>query len=146
MDLEALLQLLQDNGNLQQLSFDKILTLIMRPSLLKCDIMQPQPLSMPTDMAPQYLLPSVSHFLANSLDIQPEDVQECWKIFKDVIWDHPTAEKVKQADKDAFKLHGMKCGLSEHLTNTIHFHSHSQFTAAGRTIYPDQHCCINPVC
>jgi hypothetical protein len=114
MDLEALLQALKDHENLQQLSLDKILTFITRASMLKRDIMQPQPLSVPIDVAPERLPPSVSQFLSNSLDLPPDYTRECWTIFKDVIWDHPMANEAKQVEKDAFRVHGMKCGLSEY--------------------------------
>jgi hypothetical protein len=119
MDLKALLQLLRDHKTLQQLSLSTILSFISRASMLKHDIMQPQPLSVPTDMAPKCLPPSVSQFLGDSLMIRPDHVHECWAIFKDVIWDHPTADEARQVDKDAFKVHGNKYGLSEYLCNSL---------------------------
>ena len=87
--------------------------------MLKRDIMQPQPLSIPTEMAPKCLPPSVSQFLGDSLMLRPDHVRECWAIFKDVIWDHPTADKARRADNDAFKVHGNKCGLSEYSRNSL---------------------------
>ena len=107
--------------------------------------MQPQPSTVSIYMVPEHLPPSVSQFLTNSLDIPSHCIQECWAVFKDVIWDHPTVDQVKQAEKDAFRLHGKQCGLSEYSPDH-HTTFCSNFPPAERTIYPDQHCCINPVC
>ena len=84
-------------------------------------IMQPQALLVPIDMAPNQLPPSVSQFLSHSLDIPLDYTCEYWTILKDIIWDYPAADDVKQVDKDAFRIHRKKCGLNEYLyhhTNT----------------------------
>jgi hypothetical protein len=115
MDLNALLLLLRDRDNLQQLPLDKVLSFIMRASVLKRDIMQPQPSSVLIDMAPTRLPPSVSQFLSDSLDLPPDCIHDCWAAFKDVVWDYPTSNEVKKAETEAFRVHGKKCGLSESL-------------------------------
>jgi hypothetical protein len=64
------------------------------------------------DRAPEILPPSVSRFLGDSVDIPQEYIQDCWGIFKDVVWDHLSAEDAKRADQEAFRVHGQKRGLS----------------------------------
>jgi hypothetical protein len=110
MDIDILLKQLRDRDVLQYLSLGKIIAFISWASALKRDIMQPQSLAA---RAPDILLPSVSEFLSDSLDIPPLYMTECWEIFKGVVWDHPSAEKLKRADKEAFKVHGQKRGLSK---------------------------------
>jgi hypothetical protein len=102
MDLNALLLLLKDRDNIQQLPLDKVLSFITRASVLKRDIMQPQPSSVLIDMAPERLSPSVSQFLSDSFNMPPDCINDCWAVFKDVIWDHPTSNEVKKAETDAF--------------------------------------------
>jgi hypothetical protein len=119
MDLEVLLKQLQHHEGLQQLSLGKVMSFVNRASMLKRDIMQPQHPSVPVDEAPEILPPSVSHFLSDSLGIPYQYMQDCWSIFKDVVWDHPSAEESKQADRAAFKAHGGKRGLSESI-RTVH--------------------------
>ena len=119
MDISALLQLLRDCPDIQHISFETVLSFITRASTLKRDIMQPQPLSVPIDQAPEYLPPSMSQFLSDSLAIHSDHVHVCWGIFKDVIWDQPTPSEVRQADKDAFRIHGTKRGLCECSTANI---------------------------
>jgi hypothetical protein len=100
------------------------------------------------DKAPKILPPSMCHFLSDSLGILYQCMQDCWSIFKDIVWDHPNIEESKQADKAAFKAHGEKKGLSESIL-TVH-PSNWQLTmlliSAARTIYPNHSCCINPLC
>jgi len=147
MDLNTLLLLLRDRDNLRQLPLDKVLSFITRASVLKRDIMQPQPSSVSIDMAPIYLPPSVSQFLGDSLDMPPDCVHDCWAVFKDVIWDHPASNEAKRVETDAFRVHGKKCGLSESLISCAPaVASYTSIPPAERTIYPDQCCCINPVC
>jgi hypothetical protein len=113
MDIDILLKQLWDRDVLQYLSLKKIIAFISQASALKRDIMQPQSLAVPSDHAPDILPPFVSEFLSDSLDIPPLYMMECWEIFKGVIWDHPSAEELKRAGKEAFKVHGQKCGLSK---------------------------------
>jgi len=112
IELEVLLQRLKEHDALCFLSLSKVVQFVTRAAALKRDIMQPQPLSVPVDQAPNHLPPSVSHFLADSLGIPPDYMEGCWTIFKDLVWDYPSAEETKHADMDAFKVHGRKRGLS----------------------------------
>jgi hypothetical protein len=116
--------------------------------MLKWDIMQPQTPSTSRDEAPKYLLPSVSHFLSESLGILSRYMEDCWTIFKNVVWDHPSAEESKQADDEAFKVHGQKTGLSEDTIYHLSSEStaHNDIISAAKTIYPDPCICINPLC
>ena len=99
--------------------------------------MQPQALLVPIDMAPDQLPPSVSQFLSHSLDI-PLDYWMILKTFYGTILQLMMSGQgrlvtipstacphrrngYESTDKDAFRIHGKKCGLSEYLyhhTNT----------------------------
>ena len=43
----------------------------------------------------------------------PQYVKECWAIFKDVQRCLASVEELKQADMEAFNVHGHKDGLTE---------------------------------
>ena len=146
--MEALLEQLQNHDGLRQLSLAQIISFVNCASMLKRDIMQPQTPSTSGDEAPKYLPPSVSHFLSESLGIPNRYMEDCWTIFKDVVWDHPSAEESKQADDEAFKVHGQKRGLSEDTIYHLSSESttHNDIISVAKTIYPDPCICINPLC
>ena len=64
MDLGTLINELRHHKHLSQIPLGKVMNFIQRASALKRDIMQPQPLSVPINHAPEFLLPSISKFLA----------------------------------------------------------------------------------
>jgi hypothetical protein len=76
--------------------------------------MQPQPILVPIDHAPNHLPISVSQFLSDSVGIPFECMHDCWKMLKNVVWDYLSAEEMKRADTDWFKVHSQKQGLSMH--------------------------------
>ena len=112
MDIEVLLDELKAHDALCRLSFSQVMSFITRAAALKRDIMQAQPLSVPIDCAPDHLPLSVSQFLSDSVGRPFDCMHNCWKMLKDVVWDHPSAEETKRADTDTFKVHGQKRGLS----------------------------------
>ncbi len=115
MDIEVLLEQLKAHNALCCLSLGQVMSFVTRAAALKRDIMQPQPLSVPVDHAPDHLPPSVSQFLGDSVGIPSEYIHDCWKILKDTVWDHPSPEETKRADSDAFRVHGQNRGLSTYL-------------------------------
>lgn len=113
MDLETLMSELKHRDNLNQIPLGKVMGFIQRASALKRDIMQPQPLSVPIDQAPEFLPPSISKFLAESLELPSMYVSECWSIFKDEVWSCPSPDESRKTEREAFERHGKKCGLSK---------------------------------
>jgi hypothetical protein len=116
MNIKVLLDELKTHDALCQLSFNQIMSFVTRVAALKRDIMQLQPISVPIDCAPNHLPLSVSQFLSDSVGIPFECMHDCWKMLKDVVWDYPSAEEMKRADADSFKVHGQKRGLSMHMS------------------------------
>ena len=116
IDIKVLLDELKAHDALCQLSFNQIMSFVTQAAALKRDIMQPQPILVPIDCAPNHLPLSISQFLSDSVGIPFECMHDCWKTLKDVVWDYPGAEEMKRADADSFKVHGQKRGLSMHLS------------------------------
>ncbi|KAG2029612.1 hypothetical protein BDR03DRAFT_880340, partial [Suillus americanus] len=97
-------------------------------SLLKDDILQPQPQRISVSCAPDVLPDSVMKFLATSLDMSSDAVDNLWYIVKDVVWELPMSAETSTEDEVAFKLHGHELGL------------------VGHTLYPPVKTCINHDC
>ncbi|KAF8230605.1 hypothetical protein L208DRAFT_1210116, partial [Tricholoma matsutake] len=63
-----------------------LFTFIYIAKRLRDDILLPQPAEEPEDNAPEILPPSVTQVLANSCDIQIEDVDVLWMELWHLIW------------------------------------------------------------
>ena len=113
IDLGTLINELRCHKHLSQIPLGKVMSFIQCASALKQDIMQPQPLSVPINHTPEFLLPSISKFLAESLELPDVYVSECWSIFKDEVWRCPSPEVSKKIEREAYDMHGKKWGLSE---------------------------------
>ena len=87
MDLGTLINELRRHKHLSQIPLGKVMSFIQRASALKRDIMQPQPLSVPINHAPEFLPPSISKFLAELLELPDVYVSECWSIFNNECGD-----------------------------------------------------------
>ncbi|KAG2339706.1 hypothetical protein BDR05DRAFT_891416, partial [Suillus weaverae] len=97
-------------------------------SLLKDNILQPQPQRISVAHAPYVLSDSVTTFLATSLDMSSNAVDTLWYIVKDLIWDLPMSAEASAEDEVVFKCHDHKLGL------------------VGCTLYPPVKTCINHDC
>ncbi|KAF8225620.1 hypothetical protein L208DRAFT_1128618, partial [Tricholoma matsutake] len=93
---------------------------------LRDDILLPQPAEEPEDNAPEILPPSVTRLLANSCDIQIEDLDVLWMELQHLIW-----------DKEDFPRRD--------LAGTILKYGHG-LGFVPDTLYPPQHSCIQPAC
>ncbi|KAG2340479.1 hypothetical protein BDR05DRAFT_836046, partial [Suillus weaverae] len=113
---------------LADITYFDLVTFIRHASLLKDDILQPQPQCISVAHAPDVLSDSVMTFLATSLDMSSNAVDTLWYIVKDLVWDLPTSAEASAEDEVAFKHHGHKLGL------------------VGRTLYPPVKTCINHDC
>ena len=99
MDIETILQQLSRHTELHQLPLTTVMAFISQATSLKCDIMQPQPLSVTPDQSPNVLPLFVANFLSNSLAIPLASIQDCWNIFRFDIWDHPRPEEAQRLDE-----------------------------------------------
>ncbi|KAF8224640.1 hypothetical protein L208DRAFT_1310083, partial [Tricholoma matsutake] len=108
------------------LSIKGLFTFIYIAKQLRDNILLPQPAEEPEDNAPEILPPSVTRLLANSCNIQIEDVDVLWMELWHLIW-----------DEEDFPRHN--------LAGTILKYGHG-LGFAPDTLYPPQHSCIQPVC
>ncbi|KAG1803069.1 uncharacterized protein BJ212DRAFT_1285468, partial [Suillus subaureus] len=97
-------------------------------SLLKDDVLQPQPQRIPVSHAPDVLPDSVTKFLATSLNMSSNAVDNLWYIVKDLVWELLMSAEASTEDEVVFRLHGHKIGL------------------VGCTLYPPVKTCINHGC
>ncbi|THV06826.1 hypothetical protein K435DRAFT_644489 [Dendrothele bispora CBS 962.96] len=95
------------------LSFGEISTFIRLASLLKRDILQPQPLpETDPDQPPAVLPPSIAAFLSDALHISPSNIFLCWEVLKEEVWATAVPEETKQEDLEIFRSHGRKYGIT----------------------------------
>jgi len=54
------------------------------------------------------LPPAISDFIAESIGIEGEFMQDLWFIIKDDIWEAPTDEEASVLNEDCFQEYGWK--------------------------------------
>ncbi|KAG2335661.1 hypothetical protein BDR05DRAFT_953909 [Suillus weaverae] len=124
MDVGELFTAIKQHPILTYITYFDLVTFIRHASLLKDDILQPQPQCISVAHAPDVLSDSMTTFLATSLDMSSNAVNTLWYIVKDLIWDLPMSAE----DEVVFKCHGHKLGL------------------VGRILYSPVKTCINHDC
>ncbi|KAG2108675.1 uncharacterized protein F5147DRAFT_799464, partial [Suillus discolor] len=128
MDVGHLFNAIKKHPVLACITYVDLASFIRRASLLKDDILQPQPQRISVSHAPDVLPDSVTKFLAMSLDMSSDAVDNLWYIVKDLVWELPMSAETSAEDEVAFKLHGYELGL------------------VGCTLYPPVKTCINHDC
>jgi hypothetical protein len=113
MQLVNILLALQRHESLRAITIDQLITFLNHCSLLKRDILLPQPHSQSANQAPFVLPPSVSAFLSKSTGIPLECMHDCWTILRDIAWDFLAPTQRYGSDMELFRLHGWKHGLSK---------------------------------
>ncbi|KIK35919.1 hypothetical protein CY34DRAFT_95289 [Suillus luteus UH-Slu-Lm8-n1] len=88
-------------------------------SLLKDDILQPQPHTISVLIAPEILPPSINEFLAERFVISEDAVDVLWDILKDLVWILPTAGEAADEEEETFKLYGHKRGISKSIIRSM---------------------------
>ncbi|KAF7307966.1 hypothetical protein MKEN_01158100 [Mycena kentingensis (nom. inval.)] len=78
--------------------------------VLKNDIILVQPSSVPVDVAPPILPPTMVLFIQASLGIAKEAVEHLWDLTRDEIWDLPLPTLALD-EHELFRLHGWKLGF-----------------------------------
>lgn len=114
-DISQLFTSIRDHPQLAHLSYNNFATFLRRASILKEDILQPQPYDVSIIWAPHVLPQSVTCFLAASLGMSPDVVDVLWSFTKDVVWELPSSAEASADDEAAFKIYGHELGLSEFL-------------------------------
>ena len=112
-DISALFSALQQHDELAYMSLLDLTRFVRRTHLLKDDILQPQPHTVPTTMAPDVLPPAITTFLSQSFSLSLRAVDHLWEIVKDLAWTLPSVAEELADDELAFEVHGHELGLSE---------------------------------
>jgi hypothetical protein len=147
MALIHLLAMLQRHPNLQHLSLLDLATFIRLASLLKRDILQPQPLSQTHPDNPPDVLPrSVSQFLSSAVGIPLDDMEYCWDVLKEDVWCSPPIQPVSAHEERLFKEFGWRYGLSESHMPPLGLLLSPKSVEASLTLYPPHKQCTNPRC
>ncbi|KAG1908003.1 uncharacterized protein F5891DRAFT_938956 [Suillus fuscotomentosus] len=110
MDVGHLFNAIKKQPSLACITYVDLASFIRRASLLKNDILQPQPQRISVSHVPDVLPDSVTMFLATSLDMSSDTVNNLWYIVKDLIWELPMSAETSAEDEVAFKLH-VECTL-----------------------------------
>jgi len=88
----------------------KLLCFIQYASRLKNEILLAQKSSHLPNIVPQFLPISVVKFLASSCILSEQEVEECWKVIKELVWSAYILDD--KAMLVAFKDHGTDKGFS----------------------------------
>lgn len=113
MHITYVLTLLEAHPGLCKLSLNHVTTFSRLASHLKNDILLPQP-PQQTDLTtpPDVLPPSIALFLSEAIEIELEDIDDCWDILKDHVWGLNTTGLVPE-DYTLFKQFGWSLGISK---------------------------------
>ncbi|KAG2126135.1 hypothetical protein BD769DRAFT_1668568 [Suillus cothurnatus] len=128
MDVRHLFNAIKKQPSLACITYVDLASFIQHASLVNNDILQPQPQRISVSHAPDVLPDSVTMFLATSLDMSSDTVDNIWYIVKDLVWELPMSAETSAEDEVAFKIHGHKLGLVECM------------------LYPPVKTCTNPDC
>ena len=114
-ELEHLLHLLNAQPDVfHGLTIGKIFRFVACAARLKDDIMLTQPLELSALQAPENLLPSIRHFLAQICDIPDSYTDICWSALKDSIWSE--GEQLQGSLEPHFHNYGHSMGISVYIS------------------------------
>ncbi|KAG2117880.1 uncharacterized protein F5147DRAFT_566783 [Suillus discolor] len=97
---------MQQHSELITMSYIDLGQFLRCASLLKDDIIQPQPYTVSITAAPDILPPSITNFLSDVVAISPKAVDALWDIMKDLAWVLPTADEARADEENMFRLYG----------------------------------------
>lgn len=98
---------------LQYMSLNNLVHFIVYAYRLKKDILLTQSATHDPSCAPEYLPDGVQQFLSKVIGASTEIVRSCWKIFKHMIWETDTGERLMRHSEQDFEEFGRPFGLSE---------------------------------
>ncbi|KAJ7033257.1 hypothetical protein C8F04DRAFT_1210932 [Mycena alexandri] len=105
----------------QSLLFSRLL------SVLKRDIVLPQPIDVPTNDAPDILPPTITTFIAAAVGISCEDVTYFWATMRFDIW-ALSPQTLNEEEEELFQEHGWELGIT------------------SLVMHPPSDFCTNPKC
>ncbi|KAG1846163.1 hypothetical protein C8R48DRAFT_543144, partial [Suillus tomentosus] len=113
---------------LQDLSYIAITRFLRCASMLKDDILLPQPHSIPVTTAPDVLPPGITDFFSRSFDISCDAVDVLWDAVKHIAWTLPADGEEHEVIETMFQHHGQDQGISAYV------------------LYPPIKTCVNTDC
>jgi hypothetical protein len=128
MDVVTLFSGLSNEPELAGLSYLSLTRFIHSASMIKDDILLPQPHAISTSSAPHFLPPSITEFLGESFSLSQHAVHVLWLAVKDIVWTLPGKNEEQEALGTIFRHHGQPHGIAAHV------------------LYPPMKMCINPEC
>lgn len=105
----------------------KLSCFIQYASRLRNEILLAQQSSHLPNIVPQFLPVSIIKFLASSCILSEQEVEECWKVVKEIVWSACILDD--KAVSAAFKNHGADKGF-----------------ISARNLWPPSQLCTNPDC
>ncbi len=122
MNLDAIFARLQARPALRQrLDMADILGFIALTTRVCRDIDLAQPIHISAEPGPPLILPpTIVDFLAAGLNLSTEEVEECWAVLKEVVWDAPGPEQSVRLAETVFEVHGHASGIGMCLSAVTH--------------------------
>ncbi len=105
----------------EHLTLSNLIKFIKCAALCRQDILLTQAGSHTVDGPPDFLSRSIKRFLSGTCELSEEDVDKCWEVLKDIIWDSEVPSELDAHPLEDFKRYGHDMGLSEfscYLKNT----------------------------
>ncbi|KAG9314694.1 hypothetical protein JVU11DRAFT_5501 [Chiua virens] len=132
MNLASLASLVASSPAVHGITVNQVFLFLAIASSMKDDLILILPSEQPPMVPPTLLPPSAVRFIASACKIPPVAVQECWTLFKNIIWQASApnhfGDVTLRARASVFEQHGLPSGF------TIY------------TLYPPSQVCSTPTC
>ncbi|KAJ7757761.1 hypothetical protein DFH07DRAFT_958636 [Mycena maculata] len=109
MDFPAALRRDTENTDLKDVSLTQMMTFLRLLSVLKDDILLPQPIDISVHKPPLLLPPTIATFVSKATGIDSESISACWSLLKEEVWSLPRPE-LSMAEEGLFRDNGWKMG------------------------------------
>ena len=93
------------------LSLSQIYKFLLYTSRLKNDIILTQRSTHNVEDPPVFLPPVIVSFLSEVLNLPDSLVDDCWSVFKNLIWNTEYIQALQKDPEDDFQSFGLKRGL-----------------------------------
>ncbi|KAG1743535.1 hypothetical protein EDD22DRAFT_786411 [Suillus occidentalis] len=104
---------LSHHPELQALSYIAVAHFLRCMSMLKDNILLPQPHSSPVTTIPDVLPPGITTFFSRFFDISCDAVDVLWDAVKHITWTLPADGEEREMIETMFQHHGQDLGICE---------------------------------
>lgn len=117
MDIGSVFSLLglSQHPELKEMSYIVLTRFLRCASMLKDDILLPQPHTISTISPPNVLPPGITEFLSRSFEISHDSVNLLWDAVKHIAWTLPSDDEERKVIEAIFQHHGQDQGIGEYL-------------------------------